>query len=164
MNHFDDNQLDVILAQGPSDEDHAHLSACPECATRLEATRAELGSLKSLDESLAALPERFWDEQRRAILNRATEPPRKLFGIAGYAWSALAATLVVAAALLFSNPSPAPNEIHPQKIDDAVLLQSVEQSLQQYPEAYHPAQLMYSEIDTASNQSKSSLRKQRGKQ
>jgi hypothetical protein len=113
-----------------------------------------MGSLKSIDDSLTALPERFWDQQRRAILNRATEPPRKVFGIAAYAWSALAATLVVAAALLFSNPNSTPNEIHPQQIDDAALLQSVEQSLQQYPEAYHPAQLMYSEIDTASNQSK----------
>lgn len=166
MNHFNDNQLDVILAQGPSDQDHAHLAACQACANRLEAARTELSTLKGIDESIAALPDRFWDQQRRAILNKATEPRKNTWGVGVYAaWSAVAAALVVAGALMFPDQDSVPPKKVPQAVavDDEALLQSVEQSLQQYPEAYHPAQLMYSELDTASNK-QSSLRKQKEKQ
>jgi hypothetical protein len=126
-----------------------------------------LSTLKSIDESIASLPDRFWDQQRRAILNKATEPRKKTWGVALYAaWSAVAAALVVAGALMFPDQDSVVPKKGPQSVavDDAALLQSVEQSLQQYPEAYHPAQLMYSEIDTASNQPKGSLRKQKEKQ
>jgi hypothetical protein len=167
MNHFNNKQLDVILAQGPSDQDHAHLAACQACATRLEAARTELSALQGVDESLSALPGQFWDQQRRAILNRATEPRKKTWGVAVYAaWSAVAAALIVAGALMFPDQGAVAPKKGPQPatVDDALLLQSVDQTLQQYPEAYHPAQLMYSELDTASNKSQGSPRKDKGKQ
>lgn len=70
----------------------AHVSGCPAC----QQTLAEFGRRTSADaaDEIAALPERFWDDQRRAIMSRL--PDRRCRTSVFRLWPALAASFCTA--------------------------------------------------------------------
>lgn len=149
--HFDDQQLDAIVAHAPDAMQAQHLEACASCRIRYEELAGTLTTLRGVDAHLESLPEHFWNRQRHAIHSAAAEyqPPRFAFG--RYTWAGAAAAIVLFAASML------PLILQPGKGDpkvkiemsDAELLQSVEDSAYSYPEATHPAQVMYSEIESA---------------
>jgi predicted anti-sigma-YlaC factor YlaD len=149
--HFDDQQLDAIVAHAPDAMQARHLEACASCRGRYEELAGTLTTLRAVDAHLESLPEHFWSRQRHAIHSAAAEyqPPRFAFG--RYTWAGAAAAIVLFAASmvpLFIEKSGDP--IKPKiEMSDAELLQSVEDSAYSYPEATHPAQVMYSEIESA---------------
>jgi predicted anti-sigma-YlaC factor YlaD len=138
------------LASGVSEAESAHLAACEACRQEFESAREAFASLRSIDESLERVPESFWQQQRRAIRVRAAEAKPQRPAYAVYGWLATAATVAVISVslLLPDNGSTGPTT---QKVElsDAALLESVQNSIDQYPEALHPAQVMYTEIATA---------------
>lgn len=148
--HFDDHQFDAILASSPDAEQAQHLADCSPCRTRYEELAGEFAALRAIDTHLDSLPEHFWNRQRHAIHSAAAEyrPPRFAFG--RYTWAGAAAALVLFVAIMWPLLPTEPN-IPTQKarMTDTELLQSVEESAYSYPEAIHPAQVMYSEIESA---------------
>jgi hypothetical protein len=149
--HFDEQQLDAIVAHAPDAMQAQHLEACASCRIRYEELASTLTTLRAVDAHLESLPEHFWNRQRHAIHSAAAEyqPPRFAFG--RYTWAGAAAAIVLfAASMLPLFLDKGGERITPQiQMSDAELLQSVEDSAYSYPEATHPAQVMYSEIESA---------------
>jgi hypothetical protein len=148
--HFDDHQLDAIVAQSPDATQAQHLEGCASCRARYEELTGTLTTLRAVDTHLGSLPEHFWSRQRHAIHSAAAEyqPPRFAFG--RYTWAGAAAAIVLfVASMLPMILQPKDIQKPPVQMSDAELLQSVEDSAYAYPEATHPAQVMYSEIESA---------------
>jgi predicted anti-sigma-YlaC factor YlaD len=150
--HFDDHQLDAILAISPDAGQAQHLADCPPCRARYEALAGEFAALRAVDTHLESLPEHFWSRQRHAIHSAAAEyrPPR--FAIGRYTWAGAAAAIVLFVASMWPMFMNEAQKIDPKQkveISDAELLQSVSDSAYSDPEAIHPAQVMYSEIESA---------------
>jgi predicted anti-sigma-YlaC factor YlaD len=148
--HFDDQQLDAMLASSPDAEQTQHLADCAPCRARYEELAGEFAALRAIDTHLDSLPEHFWSRQRHAIHSAAAEyrPPRFAFG--RYTWAGAAAAIVLFVAIMWPLLPTDPNISKPPVVmSDTELLQSVEDSAYSYPEAIHPAQVMYSEIESA---------------
>jgi hypothetical protein len=149
--HFDDHQLDAIAAQAPDAAQAQHLETCVSCRARYEELTGTLTTLRAVDTHLESLPEHFWSRQRHAIHSAAAEyqPPRFAFG--RYTWAGAAAAIVLFVASMWPVIAPSERGIkNPQvQLSDAELLQSVSDSAYADPEAIHPAQVMYSEIESA---------------
>jgi hypothetical protein len=146
-------EIDRVLVEGLNETEQAHVSGCYACSKALESGRADIAELRQIDESLAQVPQSFWDAQRRAIRVRAAEVRPKSVFTGAYAWAGAAvAALIVAASLLMPN-APEQTLRHPtqqqEEISDAALIQSVQEQLEGYPEALHPAQVMYTEMASA---------------
>jgi hypothetical protein len=146
-------EIDRVLVEGLNETEQAHVSGCVACSKALESARAEFARLRQIDEALAEVPASFWDTQRRAIRVRAHDAKPKSAFSGAYAWAgAAAAALIVAGSLLLPDSGEqavTPNAQPAQEISDAALLQSVQDHLDAYPEALHPAQVMYTEIASA---------------
>lgn len=163
--HFDDNQFDALVAHGPDEAQGQHLEACVSCRARYEELTGTLTTLRAVDTHLEAVPEHFWSRQRAAILGAAAEyqPPRFAFG--RYTWAGAAAAIVLFVAsmwpMLMNNDSTKRHDVTP--VSDAQLLQEISDSAYSDPEAVHPAQVMYSEMESAQmvagNRNPSLLRK-----
>lgn len=149
--HFDDNQFDALVAHGPDDAKAQHLVSCLSCRARYEELTGTLTTLRAVDTQLEALPEHFWSRQRAAILSAAAayQPPRFAFG--RYTWAGAAAAIVLFVAslwpMLMNNDSTKRHDVTP--VSDAQLLQEISDSAYSDPEAVHPAQVMYSEMESA---------------
>jgi hypothetical protein len=149
--HFDDNQFDALVAHGPDEAQGQHLEACVSCRARYEELTGTLTTLRAVDTHLEAVPEHFWSRQRAAILGAAAEyqPPRFAFG--RYTWAGAAAAIVLFVAsmwpMLMNNDSTKRHDVTP--VSDAQLLQEISDSAYSDPEAVHPAQVMYSEMESA---------------
>jgi hypothetical protein len=146
-------EIDRVLVEGLNETEQAHVGGCAACSNALESARAEFAHLRQIDEALANVPANFWDAQRRAIRVRGQEAKPKSLFTGAYAWAgAAAAALIVAGSLLLpgSPDQPVTPTTQPrQGISDAALLQSVQDNLESYPEALHPAQVMYTEMASA---------------
>jgi hypothetical protein len=146
-------EIDRVVVEGLNEMEQAHVSGCAACGEALASARAEFAQLRTIDEALENVPVSFWDAQRRAIRVRAQEAKPKSVFAGAYAWAgAAAAALIVAGSLLLpSSPDKptAPTAQPTQEISDAALLQSVQDNLEAYPEALHPAQVMYTEMASA---------------
>jgi len=146
-------EIDRVLVNGLNETEQAHLSGCSLCSKALESARAEFAQLRQIDESLARVPDSFWDAQRRAIRVRAAEARPKNVFTGAYAWAGAAvAALIVAGSLLMPTAPDQTLTHRPQQqeqISDAALIQSVQEQLEGYPEALHPAQVMYTEMASA---------------
>jgi predicted anti-sigma-YlaC factor YlaD len=153
--HFDEHQLDAILAHAPDTEQAQHLEACATCRSRYEELAGTLATLRAVDTHLESLPEHFWSRQRHAIHSAAAEyrEPRFAFGrYTRFTWAGAAAAIVLFVASMwpmFMNEAQKIDATHKVEISDAELLQSVEDRAYSDPEAIHPAQMMYSEIESA---------------
>ena len=144
--------IDRVLVEELNEAERAHLSGCAMCSEALGAVRGDFAGLRHIDESLAQVPETFWDAQRRAIRVRAEQAKPKSTFTGAYAWAGAAVAALVVAGSMFSptaeqNVSPQPT--HQEELSDAALLQSVQDQLENYPEALHPAQVMYTEMASA---------------
>jgi predicted anti-sigma-YlaC factor YlaD len=139
------------LADGVSHSESAHLAACEECRSKLASAREAFASLRSIDKSLERVPESFWEQQRRAIRVRAAEAKPQRPAYALYGWLATAAAVAVISVGLLLPDRGEKQQLPSASTDvsDAALLESVQDSIYEYPEALHPAQLMYTEIATA---------------
>ena len=163
--HFDDNQFDALVAHGPDDAEAQHLVSCLSCRARYEELTGTLTTLRAVDTHLEAVPEHFWSRQRAAILSAAAayQPPRFAFG--RYTWAGAAAAVVLFFAsmwpMLMNNDATKRHDV--TQVSDAQLLQEISDSAYSDPEAVHPAQVMYSEMESAQmvagNRSVPSLRK-----
>jgi hypothetical protein len=149
--HFDDNQFDALVAHGPDETQAQHLAACVSCRARYEELTGTVTTLRAVDTHLESLPEHFWSRQRHAIHRAAAEyqPPRFAFG--RYTWAGAAAAIVLFVAsmwpmLMNNNGSRKLSDV---KVSDAQLLQEISDSAYSDPEAVHPAQVMYSEMESA---------------
>jgi hypothetical protein len=149
--HFDDHQLDAIAAHTPDAAESQHLEACASCRARYEELTGTLTTLRAVDAHLESLPEHFWSRQRHAIHSAAAEyqPPRFAFG--RYTWAGAAAAIVLFVAsmwpMLMNTGSI--RTTPKTELSDAQLLQEVSDSAYSDPEAVHPAQVMYSEMESA---------------
>ena len=139
------------LADGVSQSESAHLASCAACRQEFESAREAFASLRSIDESLERVPESFWQQQRRAIRVRAAEAKPQRPAYALYGWLATAAAVAVISVGLLLPDRGEKQHLPPAGTDvsDAALLESVQDSIYEYPEALHPAQVMYTEIATA---------------
>ncbi len=164
--HFDDNQFDALVAHGPDETQAQHLGACLSCRARYEELTGALTTLRAVDAHLEALPEHFWSRQRHAIHSAAAEyqPPRFAFG--RYTWAGAAAAIVLFVASMWPvlmNTGSMNRNTPETHLSDAQLLQEVSDSAYSDPEAVHPAQVMYSEMESAQmvadNRNSPSLRK-----
>lgn len=163
--HFDDNQFDALVAHGPDGAEARHLDACISCRARYEELTGTLTTLRAVDTHLEAIPEHFWSRQRAAILSAAAayQPPRFAFG--RYTWAGAAAAVVLFVAsmwpMLMNNDATKRHDV--TQVSDAQLLQEISDSAYSDPEAVHPAQVMYSEMESAQmvagNRNPSLLRK-----
>ena len=152
--HIDVN---AALAAGLDRAQNAHLESCAACRAQWDSARAEIATLRSIDASLDKVPEMYWEAQRRNIRVRAAEAqPQK--AVAGrLAWvTVAAAAVVVSVSLMLPQPKTSQgqvDQIAPQsavaEISDAALIRGVQDDLESYPEALHPAQVMYVEMSSA---------------
>jgi hypothetical protein len=142
--------IDHVAVEGLNQTEQAHVDGCAACSEALASVRAEFAQLRTIDETLENVPASFWVAQRRAIRVRAQEAKPKSVFTGAYAWAgAAAAALIVAGSLLLpdSQDRPVtPTAQSTEEISDAALLQSVQDHLETYPEALHPAQVMYTEM------------------
>lgn len=144
--------IDAALVE-LTDGNRAHLAGCEECKQKFEAASVAVGSLRAINAALERVPESFWQAQQRAIRVGADRKPKRTMTVI-YAWAgATAAAALVALSLIPANniktiPS---TQKAPQAdtMSDAALLESVQDQLEAYPEAIHPAQVMYTEMATA---------------
>jgi len=151
--HIDVN---AALAAGLDSAQSAHLESCALCRAQWDSARAEMATLRSIDASLDKVPEMYWEAQRRSIRLRASEAqPQKT--VAGrLAWVTVAAAAVVVSVSLMLPQPKDPNVPVGQtmqepvdQISDAALISGVQDDLESYPEALHPAQVMYVEMSSA---------------
>lgn len=149
--HFDDNQFDALVAHGPDAEQAQHLGACMSCRARYEELTGTLTTLRAVDTHLESLPEHFWNRQRHAIHSAAAEYQPQRFAFGRYTWAGAAAAVVLFVASMWPmlmNTGSIRNTPQVQ-VSDAELLQQVSDSAYSDPEAVHPAQVMYSEMESA---------------
>ena len=152
LEHID---IDAALVE-LTDGDRAHLAACVECKQEFETAGTALGSLRSMGAALERVPESFWQAQQRAIRVGADRKPKRTM-TAIYAWAgATAAAALVALSLIPANHTvktipTTQKATQTEAMSDAALLESVQDQLEAYPEAIHPAQVMYTEMATAKN-------------
>jgi predicted anti-sigma-YlaC factor YlaD len=157
MNEAKHIDVSAALAAGMSDVEEAHLAGCAACRARRDSAQAEMAALRGIDAPLAKVPESFWEDQRRSIRVRAAEARPQRVRMAGVAWVAgAAAVLVVSAGLLLPQnddkgaPLPHAQQQPVEEVSDAAFIRSVQDDLEAYPEALHPAQVMYVEMSSAS--------------
>ena len=113
-----------------------------------QSLREELADLPSAVKAAAARPEGFWQQQRRAILERVeAEKSRRIHRIPRLAWGAVA--VAVLAGVLIGHPSrtvPPVSKVAPPpqaQVDDDKLLAGIERALQSDgPEALQPVSLL----------------------
>lgn len=149
--HFDDDQFDALVAHGPDEAQAQHLAACLSCGARYEELMGTVTTLRAVDAHLESLPEHFWSRQRHAIHSAAAayQPPRFAFG--RYTWAGAAAAIVLFVASLWPmlmNDNGGRKHVD-VPVSDAQLLQEISDSAYSDPEAVHPAQVMYSEMESA---------------
>lgn len=151
MSELDHINVNAALAEGLNDPQRAHLESCAECRAQWESAQGEIALLRSIDVPLERVPESFWEAQRRSIRLRAAEAqPQRGFG-GRLAWVAAAAAVVVVSVSMMLPRESRTVTVPPGKdeISDAALIQSVQDDLEGYPEALHPAQVMYVEMSSA---------------
>jgi hypothetical protein len=144
--------VDQALVEGLSDIQRAHVNGCDSCSVAWRSAQEQVAQLRAIDASLSEVPEGFWEAQRRAIRVRADEAKPKGAFVMGYAWvGAAAAAVILAGSLLLPTESPrtTPPVAKTTGISDAALLESVQDQLEDYPEALHPARVMYTEMASA---------------
>lgn len=148
----------AALAAGLERAEGAHLESCAACRAQWDSARAEMATLRSIDASLDKVPESYWEAQRRSIRVRAAEAKPKTAMAGRLAWmAAAAAAVVVSVSLMLPQPKETQgrvNEVAPrpavEELTDAALIRSVQDDLEGYPEALHPAQVMYVEMSSTS--------------
>jgi predicted anti-sigma-YlaC factor YlaD len=148
VNHI---HVNAALAEGLNDAQRTHLESCAECRAHWESAQAEMAVLRGIDAPLAGVPESFWEAQRRSIRLRAAEArPRRHFA-GSWTWvAAAAAVIVVSVSMMLPRESRTVTvPLATDEISDAALIQSVQDDLEGYPEALHPAQVMYVEMSSA---------------
>lgn len=148
----DDEWMQCLLGEQPA-EVVAHLSACPACRAELERFGTATGQLARQTLGYAeALPERFWQEQRRRIAARVAARDarttqgsfsrRLAFGLSAAAVALLAVTL-----LRWSPPSRPPAAAPVSSADDHLLAQVQEALDREVPMALAPVALLTDEIE-----------------
>ena len=151
--HLTDDQWIECLLGEQSAEVVGHLSACPACRAELSRFRTATGQLARQTLGYAeALPEPFWQEQRRLIAARvAAGGARKTEGSfsrrLAFGLTAAAVALLAVILLRWSPPSR-PSAGAPLSSADDPLLAQVQEALdREVPMALAPAALLTDEIE-----------------
>lgn len=143
--HLNDEQL-VASALGESERVAAlHLEECAPCREQMESLNTSIGAWAEDVRGAAGASEVIWRRQREAIALRLA--PRPWLPWKNWAWATATLTLVVLAAVFYTQPAPVAIQTRPP-VDDNALLLSVNTSLaSDVPQAFEPLTLLTQEFD-----------------